>query len=170
MFPVRTILCPTDFSAYSEAAFQAACSLARDNHARLIVLHVVPMAQIYGGVMPFAPVDQGPYLDALRDRLSEIRCPVSDSSGSGGDQAVGIERLLAEGDPTHEILRVAEEVKADLIVMGSHGRGGLAHMLLGSVAESVLRRAPCPVLTVKSPVEPAEAETPRLSGTPAMAT
>jgi hypothetical protein len=63
------------------------------------------------------------------------------------------ERRLEEGDAVTEILRVAEEAPADLIVLGTHGRTGLARLLMGSVAEQVVRRAPCPVLTVKAPLE-----------------
>jgi nucleotide-binding universal stress UspA family protein len=64
---------------------------------------------------------------------------------------VEAERRLEEGDPVEAILRVAEEIGADLIVMGTHGRTGLSRLFMGSVAEQVLRRAPCPVLTLKSP-------------------
>jgi universal stress protein A len=65
---------------------------------------------------------------------------------------------VAEGDPAEMILRVAEEVHADLIVMGTHGRTGLSRLLMGSVAEQVVRRAPCPVLTMKAPFPAEQAE------------
>jgi len=76
---------------------------------------------------------------------------------------VRMERRLEQGDATTEILRVAREESADLIVMGTHGRTGLGRLLMGSVAEQVMRRAPCPVLTVKSPVPETAPESPALS-------
>jgi nucleotide-binding universal stress UspA family protein len=77
----------------------------------------------------------------LEDRLFKLQPP---------DRTIHVQRLLREGDPAQEILHTAEETKADLIVMGTHGRTGLRRLLMGSVAEVVLRKAPCPVLTVKS--------------------
>jgi len=122
MFPVRTILYPTDFSVCSQPALDLAFALARDCHARLIVLHVAEPALV---------VDYGDFEEAA-DCNSEFR--------------------LEEGDPAEKILHVAQEVPCDLIVMGTHGRTGLGRLLMGSVAEKVLRRAPCPVLTVKTPL------------------
>jgi nucleotide-binding universal stress UspA family protein len=70
------------------------------------------------------------------------------------DSAVRVERVLLEGDPAAGILEKAREMPCDLIVMGTHGRTGVGRLLMGSVAEAVLRRAPCPVLTVKDPFGP----------------
>jgi nucleotide-binding universal stress UspA family protein len=70
---------------------------------------------------------------------------------SVADAEVRMERQLAEGSPSEEILRIAQQINADLIVLGTHGRSGLARVLMGSVAEDVLRKASCPVLTVKIP-------------------
>ncbi len=143
MLPIRTILHPTDFSRYSEYAFQLACSLARDHGAQLLVLHVVPPPQmvVYDG-MPVSQPAPTLYREGAEERLRQIK-PV--------DPKVKIEHRLEEGPAAPEILRVAEETKADLIIMGTHGWTGLARLLMGSIAEKVVRKAPCPVLTLKGP-------------------
>lgn len=140
MLSIYTVLHPTDFSERFGNAFQLACALTRDYGARLVVLHVVaplpPLA--YGDVVP--PPDPESLLREAKDRL-EVR---------GAD--VRAERRLEEGDPVGEILRVAREIGASLIVLGTHGRTGLSRLLMGSVAEQVVRNAPCPVLTATDPV------------------
>jgi nucleotide-binding universal stress UspA family protein len=141
MLAVHTILHPTDFSGQSQNAFALACALTRDYGARLIVLHVVPPALVaYGeGIVPPDPEEVRAEAQAQLDQLPTPRPDVR------------AERRLTEGDTVDEVLRVAQEVNADLIVMGTHGRTGLGRLLMGSVAEQVVRRAPCPVLTVKAP-------------------
>lgn len=148
MLPVHTILHPTDFSDRSQYAFWLACALARDYGARLIVLHVVTLPTvIYGeGVVLLDPGEQRA---AAQERLDQLQVPRGD---------VRAERWLAEGGAVEEILRVAQETSTDLIVMGTHGRTGLGRLLMGSVAEQVVRKASCPVLTVKAPF-PASAPT-----------
>jgi nucleotide-binding universal stress UspA family protein len=137
MLPIRTILHPTDFSERSACAFQVACALARDYGARLIVLYVRPPDVFYGDVFPpdpdFSRKETMAQLEALRP----------------ADPAVQVVRVLEDGDPAEGIVEKAREVPCDLIVMGTHGRTGVGRLLMGSVAEAVLRRAPCPVLTVK---------------------
>ncbi|HEY8505975.1 MAG TPA: universal stress protein [Gemmataceae bacterium] len=144
MLKFRTILYPTDFSEPARAAFDLACSLARDHGARLVVLHVYPPPRAHGDIIDFRAPD-GP-VESLRAQLHEVRPP---------EPGPEVEYRLEEGDPAAVILRVAAERGCDLIVMGTHGRTGLWRVLLGSVAERVLRDAPCPVLTVKSPFPPA---------------
>jgi nucleotide-binding universal stress UspA family protein len=141
MLPIRTILHPTDFSAYSDQAFQLACALSRDYGARLIVLHVAtPPVIVYGeGVLPPEPAV---FQEQLRERLQHV---------VPKDPKLAVEHRLVEGDVAKEILRLAGETKSDLIVMGTHGRTGLGRLLMGSVAEQVVRKASCPVLTVKTP-------------------
>jgi len=141
MLAVNTILHPTDFSERSQYAFWLACSLARDYGARLVVLHVAVPAVVYGEgvVVPPSPEE---LRAATQEQLDRLQAPRAD---------VRAERRLAEGDAVEEILRVAKEANADLIVMGTHGRTGLGRLLMGSVAEQVVRRASCPVLTVKAP-------------------
>jgi nucleotide-binding universal stress UspA family protein len=143
MLPIHTILHATDFSPQSEAAFKVACALARDYRARVIVMHVHQTATMaFGefGALPPAPDETE---DGLRARLANIR---------PADSTVPIDRYLTEGEPAEEILRMAKDRGADLIVVGTHGRTGLGRLLMGSVAEKVMRRAPCLVLTVKQPL------------------
>jgi nucleotide-binding universal stress UspA family protein len=142
MFPIRKILFPTDFSEHSRAAFEVACALARDYRAELLVVHVHRPPQVFApdGIalaVPEEPLD-------LRARLAQVR---------PADSQVKVEYHLAEGDPATEILSIAQSRGSDLIVMGTHGSTGLSRLLMGSVAESVLRKAPCPVLTVRNPVK-----------------
>jgi len=142
MLPIRTILHPTDFSAQAEHAFQAACSLARDHGSRLVVLYVRMSAAVVYGDMGMIVPDPIQTPADVKDRLPALR-----PSGARLD----VEYRVAEGDTATEIVRLAQETAADLIVMGTHGRTGLGRFLMGSVAEAVLRRAPCPVLTLKMP-------------------
>lgn len=140
MLAIGTILHPTDFSTGATLAFRLASSLARDYGARLLVLHVIEPPPVQGGMgvfMPPAEIDR----DLLQEKLAlEFR-----------DPQVLVEHRLAEGDPATEIIRVADEVQADVIVMGTHGRSGAGRLFIGSVAEKVVRAAACPVATVKSP-------------------
>jgi nucleotide-binding universal stress UspA family protein len=141
VLPIHTILYPTDFSDRSEYAFPLACALARDYGARLVILHVAPAPTIIyaEGVIP--PDPEAASREA-RERLNRLTVPDAD---------VRAERRLEEGTPAAEILRVAQQIHADLIVLGTHGRTGLTRLLMGSVAEQVVRQAPCPVLTLTAP-------------------
>jgi nucleotide-binding universal stress UspA family protein len=139
MLPLRRILYPTDFSEVSASAFRLACGLAGDYKGRLVILHVVPPPQSHGEVVARQQGD-GYHADLWR-MLEHLRPE---------DAALRIERRLEDGDPAETILRVADEERADLIVLGTHGRGALGKLLLGSVAEKVVRRAPCPVLTTNA--------------------
>jgi nucleotide-binding universal stress UspA family protein/dienelactone hydrolase len=142
MLTVRTILHPTDFSESSEAAFQFACSLARDYGARVVVLHAFepPTGVEADAYRAAREID-----DELATRLHEVR-PI--------DRSVEVEHRLVEGAAADAILRAAEAGKCDLIVMGTRGRSGLRRAILGSVAEKVTRNAACPVMTVRWPLVP----------------
>jgi nucleotide-binding universal stress UspA family protein len=133
MLPIQTILHPTDFSERSGFAFQLACSLARDRGARLIVLHVMPIPLVQ---------EKRLYREEMEGELKRLGAP---------DASVRMEHRLQEGDPATQILQVAQETGCDLIAIGTHGRTGLDRLLMGSVAEQVVRRTSCPVLTVKAP-------------------
>lgn len=141
MLAIRTVLHPTDFSERADLAFRLACSLAQDYGARLVLVHVVelPLAVASEGVLMLPPEFD---LESLRDRLQQLRPQ---------DPKVAVEHRLIQGDIATQILRVAEETKCDMIVLGTHGRTGLSRLLMGSVAEQVLRKATCPVLTAKAP-------------------
>lgn len=149
MLTIRTILHPTDFSERSEDAFQAACSLARDHGARLVVLYVQhPDVVGYAEYAAYLP-DSIQTPAAVKESLSARHVI---------DPRLDIEYRVAEGDPAVKIVREAKKLDASLIVMGTHGRTGLGRLLMGSVAEDVLRRAPCPVLTLKAPFSVGAAE------------
>jgi nucleotide-binding universal stress UspA family protein len=143
MLHIRKILHPTDLSENSRAAFDVACALARDYRAELLVLHVNKPEGIYApdGVAMALPA-QEPL--ALRGKLAQVR---------PADSSVKVEHRLVDGEPSEEILKVAGAEGVDVIVMGTHGSTGLARLLMGSVAENVLRKAPCPVLTVRQPAK-----------------
>jgi nucleotide-binding universal stress UspA family protein len=146
MLAIKTILHPTDFSEGSALAFRLACSLARDYGARLIVLHAAPPpVVVYGdGIVAPAPVSD---LESLSVKLRELRPRHAN---------VAVEHRLIEAEPVATILQVADDAGADVIVMGTHGRTGLSRVLMGSVAERVVRQAPCPVVTVKAPLSHAK--------------
>jgi nucleotide-binding universal stress UspA family protein len=136
---IHTILFPTDLSESAQGAFPLACSLARDCGARVIALHVMlpPMGHDEINVRRHPEEYYRGTLEALQQ--------VHAAEGN-----VRVEHRLETGDPAEAIVQIAGEVDAGLIVMGTHGRSGLGRLLLGSVAERVLREAPCPVLTVRS--------------------
>jgi nucleotide-binding universal stress UspA family protein len=140
---IRRILYPTDFSNMSGPAFELASALARDYAADLLVLHVLAPSLVVApnGVAITGPSEE---TDRARDQLEAIR---------PADPRVSVGHRLAEGHPVEEIVKAAREAQADLIVMGTHGHTGVSRLLMGSVAEGVMRKAPCPVLTVKAPAE-----------------
>lgn len=139
MLPLATILHPTDFSESSEFAFRLACALARDYNARLVLLHVIPTPMVVYAGGP-VPAETWPSVEEVKEHLRQLE---------GRAHHVLVESQVLEGDPVDMILRAAEESNSDVIVMGTHGRTALTRLLMGSVAESVLRKAPCPVLTSK---------------------
>jgi nucleotide-binding universal stress UspA family protein len=139
--PVQTILHPTDFSDRCAEAFRVACSLARDHAARVIVVHVLEPDSAPIGMAPLPPSPEG-HQGGWEARLSRFQLSTPE---------IRVESLVGEGEPATGIVSAAQTTKSDLIVMGTQGRTGLGRLLLGSVAESVLRTAPCPVATVKAP-------------------
>jgi nucleotide-binding universal stress UspA family protein len=142
------VLVPTDFSEPSAKAVLYGQALARSFGASLHVLHAVeePLAQGWDayGFPGLLPERRETVLAEAQARLEEAVPPLA----RDGQPTELVTRL---GEPSREIVRFARERGIDLIVMGTHGRGGMAHLLLGSVAEKVVRTAPCPVLTVRHP-------------------
>ena len=136
MIRIRKILYPTDFSPYSNQAYFHAISLAEKHHASLTISHVyVPGASALGS-------DEIPDRQYWQDMLEQIR-PVNPT--------IPVSHVLLEGDPATEVVRLAHDARMDLIVMGTHGRTGLERLLMGSVAEKVMRESSCSVLVVKLP-------------------
>lgn len=142
---IERILCPTDYSEFSERALLRAVRLASWFGARITAVHVIPPTPW------LVPADTGtPYVAVPADRLRGLRQveALERFVLPYGGEGVPIHTQLLDGDPSRLIQQAALELPADLLVMGTHGRGGFEHLLLGSVTEKVLRRATCPVLTV----------------------
>jgi universal stress protein A len=141
----KTILFPTDFSTLADVALEHATALALNMNATLLIVHVQEPPSMYGGGEMYYGVPD-PDDTALRAMLAELK---------PSDARVHYEHLLVRGVPAaDEIVRLAEKREAEMIVMGTHGRTGLGRLLMGSVAEAVVRKAKCPVLTLKSPPVP----------------
>jgi nucleotide-binding universal stress UspA family protein len=142
----NSILVPVDFSEHSARALECAKTLAAKFGASIHVLTVVPDPFVLPDPGPwYVPLPEG-YAEGLRhDAESHVQGLFTDAERA----TLNPEAAVAFGDPYREILGYAKGAAIDLIVMGTHGRGGVAHALLGSVAEKVVRTAPCPVLTVR---------------------
>jgi nucleotide-binding universal stress UspA family protein len=137
------IVFPTDLSKTSTAALGWATVLARDTGATLVIVHVEEPPVAYGGGELYYGMDVGDR-EKLQQALMEVR---------PADPRVKFVHKLLIGNPARAIVQTAKEEQADLIVMGTHGRSGLMRVLMGSVAEMVVREAECPVLTVKQPAK-----------------
>jgi nucleotide-binding universal stress UspA family protein len=141
--PIERILCPTDFSEFSLHALRHATALARVFKARLKVIHVVPHvfgeAESLYGAAPWLVTPE--VRTRAEEDLKAFLAPLREAR-------INHESEVREGDPWREILEAALETSADFVVMGTHGRGGLDHYLLGSVAEKLVRKLSCPVMTV----------------------
>lgn len=151
MIHYQTILVPYDFSPHAAAAFTTALDLAPRLGAAVHLVHVVqsPTAFYAGfdGAVPPPAVDTQALREGATEELRKVVAGVEDPPGPA-------EVHVTEGiNVAQEICDTAQAVEADLIVMGTHGRTGLAHVFLGSVAERTLRDAPCPVMTVHSAEE-----------------
>jgi universal stress protein A len=139
-FPYRKILCPIDFDENSTNALERAIEIARHLKAAVFLVHAVPLVAQFGEVP--LPVDI--YQDQQRAALAKL-------NAIAGQKLSGIEHKTAvyTGDVAGSILQAVDQFQPDLVVLATHGRTGLAHFVLGSVAEAVVRRASCPVLTIR---------------------
>jgi universal stress protein A len=144
----KKILFPTDFSHTGDAALELATVLAHDAGATLLIVHVEEPPVAYGGGEMYYGIPE-PAHDEIKRMLQEVVPTRSD---------VQYEHRLVTGDPPSAIVRLVEEEGVDLIVLGTHGRTGLSRLLMGSVAEAIVRRASCPVLTYKHTAKEAEKE------------
>ena len=149
MQPIKTILCPTDFSPCSRAALQLAMQLAKNLGAKLRLVHVFQLPYYTGmedglGMAMLTP----DFIQALRAPGEQhVKTLLEECTKAGIDA----EAEQIDGVPYAQLVALSEQV--DLIVMGTHGRTGLPRLMLGSVAERVVRLSKCPVLTVPSPSE-----------------
>ena len=141
---IKNILCPTDFSDISKSAIDYAVSMARSFDAKLILMHSED--QLHG-------FDQYQILALTPHEIAEkmLKQAEAELEQIAGNIAkdIKVETAVRQGKAFVEIIQMAAERDVDLIVMGSHGRTGLSHAMLGSVAEKVVRKAPCPVLIAK---------------------
>ena len=144
----KRICCPIDFSDASRAAMEVAADLARKNGADLVLLHAYP---IPGYTFPDGSVVASPKM--MQDLAEQAERHLEDWRASAAE-LVGAPRVSTQkaiGEPAAEIVSFARSSGIDLLVVGTHGRTGIEHALMGSVAERVVRRAHCPVLTVRPP-------------------
>lgn len=148
MLKLQRLLVTTDFSKFSDHALSYACAIAQQFGAELHLLHVL---EDLGGLLPepgvFVPASSEDVAALKETTLKELeKLPPAELA-----KDLAVVREVRQGSAFVEIVRYAREKDIDLIVIATHGRTGLAHVLLGSVAERVVRKAPCPVLTVRHP-------------------
>ncbi len=151
MLEIKRIVCPVDFSEFSATAFEYAHSLARHYNAKLFIQHVAePFISISPRYVSQPVIDQV-YAQQVADAEENIREMTKRRSLNDVEHEVILER----GAAADSILEFAAAEKMDLIAMGTHGKRGLDRLVLGSVTERVLRKAPCPVLVVPRPAQEA---------------
>jgi universal stress protein A len=146
---IRHILAPTDFSDYSKKALSDALELAQTFGAKLTLLHVVEPSPYLGEFTP--PAAGADLVSNLERQASAALARVLPEAQSAQIEVI---QSVVIGSPLRKIVEAAAK-HVDLIVMATHGRTGLSHLLIGSVAERVVRTAPCPVLTIRPPAEKA---------------
>ena len=147
MITLQKILVPTDFSDLSQQALEFALSLADRFRAKLYLIHVweLPMT---GSLLPPEPYPESVLTEEQTAGEEHLTKVTNELKASGFD----VEPVFVFGKSYMEIVKAATDFDVDLIVIASHGRSGISHLLLGSVAEKVVRLAPCPVFTVKPPL------------------
>ncbi|OAI48052.1 hypothetical protein AYO44_01220 [Planctomycetaceae bacterium SCGC AG-212-F19] len=148
MIDLKRILLPTDFSKYSQNALKYGAALADKFGAQLYLLHVV---QNIGLLIPDMVNVTPPVMPSSEQMGAAVREALGKLVKDAGLEPFKVEIAIREGSAFYEIIQFAKDQEIDLIVMGTHGHTGLAHVLLGSVTEKVVRKAPCPVLTVRHP-------------------
>ncbi len=142
---IKTILFPTDFSNGARAAMDSALSLAKDYDAKLVLLYVIQDISIAEWYIP-SSISAADFTEEMKTSAGkEMEKWAVEAKAKVKD----VDQMVVHGVPFVEIIRTAKEKNADLIVIGTHGRTGIDHMLFGSTAEKVVRKSPCPVLTVR---------------------
>ncbi|MCQ4574383.1 MAG: universal stress protein [Candidatus Brocadiales bacterium] len=143
MRDIKKILCPVDYSVCSQEAFKYAVHIARTESAKLYLMHVIDVRSFgHESALDFNVPKPGD--DAIKHIKEELSKKAADEV-----KGVDIETVVVVGVPVNDIVDTAKEKDVDLIVLGTHGRTGIPHLIIGSVAENVVRRAPCAVLTVR---------------------
>lgn len=148
MIDLKRILVPTDFSKFSHQALMYGVALAEKFGAEICLLHVVQdLAVFIPDMVTVAP----PIVPSLEQMTAAVQAAFDRIVRENALERFSFRREVCQGTPFLEIIRFAKENDVDLIVMGTHGHSGLIHVLLGSVTDKVVRKAPCPVLTVRHP-------------------
>ena len=147
MINIKSILAPTDFSTHAEHALKYAGELAKNLNAKMYVLHVAEYSNV-GGDPDASELLIPNYLPELEKKGKEQLDQITLKFRQAGADAHSV---FIAGRAYQDIVRMAKELKVDLIVMGTHGRTGFSHLFFGSTAEKVMRLCPCSVLTVKHP-------------------
>jgi nucleotide-binding universal stress UspA family protein len=142
---LKKVLVPTDFSDSARHAFSYGLSFAREYKAELVLLHVVENLTV-GYASDLFPV---PMAEVFQEISGYARTELAKLAEEAKQKGVGVSDVVAQGKPSAEIIRYAAENDVDMIVLGTHGKGMLDQALFGSTTERVVRRAPCPVLTVR---------------------
>ena len=148
MVRLKTILHPTDFSEPSKHAMSYAVSFAEEFGAKLVVVHVI---EEISSALYFDMLQTPPLAQLMVDIEKQANKALQELMPADVRERLKVEYLIRKGAPFLEIIRCAREIQADMIVCGTHGRSGIKHALFGSVAEKVVRKAPCPVLSVRHP-------------------
>jgi nucleotide-binding universal stress UspA family protein len=148
MIRMQKILVPTDFSDSARKALVYGVSFAKEYDAELVLLHVVETLAV-GYASDLFPV---PMAEVFQEISGYARKELGELAEAARGKGVRVRELVVQGKPAAEILRAAQEETIDMIVLGTHGKGVLDQALFGSTTERVVRKAPCPVLTVR-PVE-----------------
>ncbi|QDU64719.1 Putative universal stress protein [Planctomycetes bacterium Pan216] len=145
---LKRICCPIDFSDAATHSLRYGLTLAQQFGAQLHLLHVVQdiMPTVAEPGMAILPSDE-----LIRNLEAGAKEGLEKAIPEDWEHSVDLLHVVRQGLPFHEICRYAKQEEVDLIILGTHGRSGLAHFLMGSVAERVVRAAPCPVLTVRNP-------------------
>ncbi len=143
MINLKKILCPVDHSDCSKEALKYAVSFAMKDNSKLYLMHVIDIRAFDESIDTMTPqIPDGETLKQLKTKLLDcIPEEIRDD--------MDVEAIVVQGVPFVEIISTAKENDIDMIVIGSHGRTGITHMMMGSVSEKVVRKAPCPVLTVR---------------------
>lgn len=145
----RTLLVPHDYSPCADRALRLAAELARHHGGRIVLAHVTHLAQGITADAMIADRETGDMVRVDEYAASTARRELELRAAPLRQDGVAVELRTATGAIAETILELAADAKADLIVMGTHGRTGLAHLFIGSMAEKVLRHSPIPVLTVR---------------------
>ncbi len=148
---ISRILCPTDFSEPSYKALAAACEFAVSFSAELVVLHVVSPLPFIPSSQVLPSFDAGLYLEESKVQAEDFLANLMKTSIPA---SVAGRHIIVEGDPATEVVRIAGEETADMIVIATHGRTGWSRLLFGSVTEKVVRLSTVPVLVIHAPAGP----------------